>query len=308
MKKTKLVIFLIVSMFVLASFVGCSAENNHQNTDNSPSENMTSASESFPNFQGMDFDGNAISESIFEENKVTVLSFWFNGCTACVNEMPDLEAFNQELKEMGAEIIGVNTEAANGDQQLQEAKDILKKQGCTFRNIVITDGEEAQKFVSKIMAFPTTILVNQNGKIIGEPITGSIESKEKQQKIVELIQNAISDSAMEQEVTNMDTSVGNESNNAEASTDMSPELTALYDDLNGVFSEHYDLWMKVLMNAPKDKIDQIDVEISYPEYLTKALENTADLTPEEIEQISKDIEKIGEIDSQIQQLESESNK
>ena len=78
--------------------------------------------------------------------------------------------------------------------------------------------------------------------------------------------------------------------------------------MNGVFSEHYDLWMKVLMNAPKDKIDQIDVEISYPEYLTKALENTADLTPEEIEQISKDIEKIGEINSQIQQLESESNK
>ncbi len=36
----------------------------------------------------------------------------------------------------------------------------------------------AGKYASEIMAFPTTILVDRNGNIVGEPMLGGIDNKD----------------------------------------------------------------------------------------------------------------------------------
>ncbi|MDQ9745168.1 hypothetical protein RFY98_01135, partial [Acinetobacter baumannii] len=64
--------------------------------------------------------------------------------------------------------------------------EILAKQGATYRNLFITGGE-AQDYVNNIFAFPTTLLVDKNGNIIGEPITGSIEDEQKMDAILKLV-------------------------------------------------------------------------------------------------------------------------
>ena len=134
---------------------------------------------SFPKFQGKDFEGNDVDETMFSKNALTVVSMWFNGCSACVDEMAGLEKFNEKLKEKGAEIVGFNVEADYSEEALKQAKEIVKKQGVTYRNFYLTGGDEAKSFVSEVMAFPQAYLVDRNGKIVGQPIAGAINSVDR---------------------------------------------------------------------------------------------------------------------------------
>lgn len=57
----------------------------------------------FPEFKAKDLDGNDVDSSIISKNAVTVLNFWFNGCSPCVQELPELNKLNEELKEKGGQ-------------------------------------------------------------------------------------------------------------------------------------------------------------------------------------------------------------
>ena len=41
----------------------------------------------FKNFSATDYDGNKVDDSLFSNNAVTVLNFWFTGCKPCVGEL-----------------------------------------------------------------------------------------------------------------------------------------------------------------------------------------------------------------------------
>ena len=58
----------------------------------------------FPQFEGNDLEGNPVDNSLFAGNAFTVVNFWFNGCKPCVDEMDDLDALNQRIKEQGGEV------------------------------------------------------------------------------------------------------------------------------------------------------------------------------------------------------------
>lgn len=131
----------------------------------------------FPDFHGQDFEGQKVDQTLFGQNELTLVNFWFNGCPACVAEMPTLEKLNGQLKDKGAELIAVNVEVSADKEALPEAKDILSKQGATYRNIAIEGDEEAIRYMSQIFAYPTTVFVDKNGKIVGDPIVGSIDDK-----------------------------------------------------------------------------------------------------------------------------------
>ena len=141
----------------------------------------------FPKFKGADFEGNAVDETMFAENKVTVVNFWFNECSACVEEMNELDQLNQELKEKGGQVVGINVEASDDKEKLENAKKLLKEQDAAFRNILISEGEDA-KNISDIIAFPTTILIDAKGNIIGTPIQGSIDNEKNRKKIEDAVE------------------------------------------------------------------------------------------------------------------------
>lgn len=151
------------------------------------SSDSAEKTETFPAFQGKDFDGNDIDESVFAQNEATLLNFWFNGCAACVNEMPALEKLSAELRERNAELIGVNVEAAENEEVLEAAREILSKQGVTYRNIYVDGGQEARDYIGKIFSFPTTVIVDKNGNIVGRPIVGDLENKERIDQILKVV-------------------------------------------------------------------------------------------------------------------------
>lgn len=297
-----------IATLMVFALVACGGQTKQSGSEDgkNPAKGNEVASESFPKFEGADFEGNKVDESIFKENKVTVLNFWFNGCLACVNEMPALEKFNQTLKENGAEIVGVNVEANSGEDKLQEAKDILSEQGATYRNIMINGGKEAEAFLSEIIAFPTTILVDENGKIIGKPITGNIDNEKTLNEILEMVKKASSGEIIVEETIDpgiADIETGPEIDTGEQDAVQNPKVIALNDEMNKIFASHNEMWNKIFLNAPKEKAEMVDVEITYGDYLYEALEKSKEsLTAEEQELAKKDIERISELYEKIRVL------
>ena len=146
----------------------------------------------FPQFEGSDLEGNPVDNSLFAGNAFTVVNFWFNGCKPCVDEMDDLDALNQRIKEQGGEVIGVNTETLDGNaDNIATAKKILESAGASFRNIYFDPDSEAGKFALGIMAFPTTCVVDRQGNIVGEPIMGGIDQEANMATLEKLIADAV---------------------------------------------------------------------------------------------------------------------
>lgn len=132
--------------------------------------------ETFPAFQGKDMDGNEVdSAALFAANSVTVVNFWFSGCSPCVDELDELNALNEQLKEKGGAVIGINTDTLDGNpEMIDEAKKIMEQKGAAYQNIWFARDSEAGTFSSEILGFPTTYVVDSEGRIVGHPIMGGI--------------------------------------------------------------------------------------------------------------------------------------
>lgn len=184
MNMSKTIVAVAFSTILAISLVGCGASGTAggSSSDESVQVSATASLKSgdrFPSFKATDLvTGKEVDESVFAQNKVTVVSYWFNGCSACVNEMPILEQLQDQLGSQGVGVLGVNVEAASDEELKKEAQEILSKQGVTYSNIAIDPDTDGAKVANGIMAFPTTFLVDQNGNVIGEPMRGSINELE----------------------------------------------------------------------------------------------------------------------------------
>ena len=150
------------------------------------------SSEKFPAFEGLDLDGNPVTSELFKENSVTVVNFWFSACAPCIAELGELNALNEELKLKGGAVIGINADTIGGDESMiMEAKSILEKKGAKYQNIYFSADSEAGKLTYSITAFPTTVVVDRNGNIVGEAILGGINNETQMKVLQDLIDETL---------------------------------------------------------------------------------------------------------------------
>ena len=167
-------------------------EKKNTGSDNTDQKNSSNDASPFKNFSGQDYDGNSVDESLFSKNAVTVINFWFTGCKPCVAELSKLNELNDAIKSMGGEVVGINTETFDGNKTaIKEAKTLLKSRGAKYRNLSIDSSSDAGKYASDIMAFPTTILVDRNGNIVGDPMLGGIDNQANYDTLMKQIQSVI---------------------------------------------------------------------------------------------------------------------
>ena len=146
----------------------------------------------FHDFKGKDLDGNDVDDSLFAQNKVTVVNFWFSGCKPCVEELSKLNELNDKLKEMGGEVVGINTDTLDDNQDgIKEAKEILKAQGASYKNLTFDSDSTVGKYAGDIMAFPTTVLVDKDGNIVGDPFMGGIDDPSNYEQLMKQIQSVL---------------------------------------------------------------------------------------------------------------------
>ena len=164
-------------------------ENSTASDDTAATGSSSDTASPFSNFSGTDYDGNTADGSLFSQNAVTVVNFWFTGCKPCVAELSKLNELNETLKSMGGEVIGINTETFDGNEDaIKEAKAVLESQGAGYRNFSIDSASDTGRYASDIMAFPTTILVDRNGNIVGDPLLGGIDNQDNYDALMKQIQ------------------------------------------------------------------------------------------------------------------------
>ena len=131
-----------------------------------------------PQFTAMDLDGTPVTNSIFSEAELTVLHIWGTFCGPCIQEMPQLAAWNTEL-EKNVQLVGIVCDVFSlQDETILDAKAILKKANATFKNIVATDS--LAEFIAGVQFVPTTVIIDANGAVVTEPIVGASVEKYKE--------------------------------------------------------------------------------------------------------------------------------
>ena len=161
-------------------------------SSDSASSKTDESTDVFHDFKGKDLDGNAVDDSLFANNKVTVVNFWFSGCKPCVVELSKLNELNETLKEMGGEVVGINTDTLDDNQDgIKEAKEIMKAQGASYKNLTFDSDSTVGKYAGNIMAFPTTVLVDKDGNIVGNPLMGGIDDQSNYDQLMKQIQSVI---------------------------------------------------------------------------------------------------------------------
>jgi thiol-disulfide isomerase/thioredoxin len=94
--------------------------------------------------------------------KVVLIDFWATWCGPCRAEMPHLSALRKKFGEAGFDIVGVSA-----DRDDDAPAEFMKKNGYDWA-CVFEKGDQRQPMVDRygILAFPTTILVGRDGRVI----------------------------------------------------------------------------------------------------------------------------------------------
>lgn len=126
----------------------------------------------FPSFTATDLDGNSVTESIFSEKDLTVLNIWGTFCGPCIGEMPELGAWAKEMPD-NVQILGLIIDI-NGEDDTEHrdlAVDITQKAGVDFTNLVAN--ADFAPILRNVVGVPTTLFIDGEGKIVGDPIVGA---------------------------------------------------------------------------------------------------------------------------------------
>ncbi len=125
-----------------------------------------------PAFTAKDLDGNTVTEDIFAEKDLTVLNIWGTFCTPCVEEMPELGEWSSSMAG-NVQLVGLVCDIW-GDEDTEHrelAVRITETAKADFVNIIANeDFDEIMKYV---VGVPTTLFVDKEGNLVGEPIVGA---------------------------------------------------------------------------------------------------------------------------------------
>ncbi|MDR1650775.1 MAG: TlpA family protein disulfide reductase [Synergistaceae bacterium] len=136
---------------------------------------VSEALETF-SFESKTFDGKSVTDAIFKDSRLTMVNFWATWCPPCVREMPDLAGLADSMPE-GTQLAGVLLDVTAGNSSARSsAEKILKNSGADFVQILYDPSMDS--YTDGIEAIPTTIFVDSEGRVIGEPIVGSRSGRE----------------------------------------------------------------------------------------------------------------------------------
>jgi thiol-disulfide isomerase/thioredoxin len=104
-------------------------------------------------------------------NKITMINFWFPSCPPCISEMPDIDSaylkYKDRIDVIGVQLIGIDS--------INDGKRFIEKGGFSY-----AIGGDKQGKISvdyDVTLFPTTLFIDHTGHIF-ESWQGIIEEPE----------------------------------------------------------------------------------------------------------------------------------
>lgn len=175
----KRLLVLILALVLTIAMVGCGANKQPPQT----TEETANTALAVPQFNLKDIDNQTVTNNIFKDCQLTVINIWATTCKPCVDEMPDLAALHQELKEQNVNVVGIVVDGMGNEAEVQA---ILDSAGVAYTNIVPDDEKFLTEFIYQVaMAVPTTIFVNEKGELVGKSVVGARDKEQYAQLVKE---------------------------------------------------------------------------------------------------------------------------
>jgi len=115
------------------------------------------APEAAPDFTLKSATGANLKLSEFR-GEVVLLNFWASWCGPCRQEMPLLSELHEQYRDLGFTVLGVNVE-----EDTRKARKLLEDAPVSFP--VLFDSESVVSREYDVIAMPSTILVDRNGRL-----------------------------------------------------------------------------------------------------------------------------------------------
>lgn len=177
---TKKLIFFMVILIVSAASVSASGQQEQspepetvETTEQSGGSLFIKKGYELAMLSGKTLSDVAYGPNLLKEAEVTMINVWTTTCPYCIEEMPMLEELSKEIASEGVQIIGIIGDGAYNSSQAQA---IIDRTGVEYVNI-IPDKSFMKTIMEIAYAVPTTIYVDKDGRILGEPVLGA-RSKE----------------------------------------------------------------------------------------------------------------------------------
>ncbi len=116
-------------------------------------------------FSTTDADGQAWTDACFAGAKLTMLNSWAYWCGPCVGELPELQRLSEDYAAKGLQLLGVTDEA-----DFELSVDKMKELGVTYPCLVADEALAEATYTGYV---PTTLFVDQNGKVLDGAYVGS---------------------------------------------------------------------------------------------------------------------------------------
>ena len=124
---------------------------------------------SAPDFRLTQFDGSEFRLSEGAGRSAAVINFWYPTCPPCRAEMPAFEAAWQKLKGDGDTVKFLGVFVPQGFDSEQDARDFVDELWLTYGFATDLGARVAQLF--EVEVYPTTIFVNESGKLYRKHIS-----------------------------------------------------------------------------------------------------------------------------------------
>ena len=112
-------------------------------------------------------DNSTIVDLAAKRGKVTIINFWATWCGPCKAEMPALQAYYDEQKDQGLELLAISMDEA---RDLAEVRKVAQK----FTFPIALKSEANIKGLGRIWRMPSTFVIDKDGILrknghVGEP-------------------------------------------------------------------------------------------------------------------------------------------
>ena len=108
-------------------------------------------------------------EDVIKSNKITVLDFWWSGCSPCRRFNKETSKVYKKLKEKGVEVISINSD--RGKDRWKFASD---KDGISWINLYAGYKSEIVSYY-RVSRYPTMFIFNDKLELIGGDVLNPLD-------------------------------------------------------------------------------------------------------------------------------------
>ena len=186
----KRIVLTLMLILALSLLTACEEDNPlkhcvvsrrvEKSTEKNRKEKEKKAENALPDlhaFTAQTLDGGTFSEKDLTEKDLTVINIWQTTCAPCIEEMPELASLAASLPDN----VSLITWCLDGLDEKETVDEIMKESGFANPTIISGDGDLTQLYRA-LMYTPTTVALDADGNMVGEPLIGSPEDAKEAYK------------------------------------------------------------------------------------------------------------------------------